>query len=522
MALLEDLFAALSQPSSPWAEEALRRLNSGQELAGIDQAAAERVPRPTAPTPAAARSEAAPAAPSPQSVTTTAVAPATPAPRMVPGLAPLSALGSVLGIGGGGDSGGGASASPAPQSAPARAVPASQAGYEPDFSQGATPILKFLGLDKLGIDGGERVRMSKLAYDALKAKGVEPRTAELIARQPQLLAAVLPGLTKDKSQVVNEQLIDSKSGRVIADYRDAGKKGAQVTQIGESEDGVKIYGQWDPASNAYRRINADGSLGPVMGADGGGSSAAPAPAATPPAPTVGGVPPGVNPKEFRKAQAEAQGKSRGAAIEALPEVLRSSDKLVRDIDALTNHESLNKIIGPVDGRTPDWLPPSRDAVARLAEIQGQTFLQAYNALRGGGAITEKEGEKASAALARLNDRTISEPAFRAALKELRDEVIRMTQVARERAGQGAAPTTTVPVDGGPSGQPPPAPPPAPGSRQSASPAAPATGAAPAAPGAPQQQDAAPAGAPAGARRAPDGYWYVPDPQRPGKYLKIGR
>ena len=30
----------------------------------------------------------------------------------------------------------------------------------------------------------------------------------------------------------------------------------------------------------------------------------------------------------------------------------------------------------------------------------------------------------------------------------------------------------------------------------------------------------PQGAPAGSRRAPDGMWYVPDPNRPGKYLKV--
>jgi len=30
----------------------------------------------------------------------------------------------------------------------------------------------------------------------------------------------------------------------------------------------------------------------------------------------------------------------------------------------------------------------------------------------------------------------------------------------------------------------------------------------------------PAGAPAGAKQAQDGHWYVPDPARPGKYLQV--
>ncbi|GAB4063943.1 hypothetical protein KHC28_14280 [Ancylobacter sonchi] len=39
-------------------------------------------------------------------------------------------------------------------------------------------------------------------------------------------------------------------------------------------------------------------------------------------------------------------------------------------------------------------------------------------------------------------------------------------------------------------------------------------------GAGTQSAAPPAGAPQGARQAPDGNWYVPDPARPGKYLKV--
>jgi len=50
-------------------------------------------------------------------------------------------------------------------------------------------------------------------------------------------------------------------------------------------------------------------------------------------------------------------------------------------------------------------------------VQGQTFLQAYNYLKGGGAITDIEGKKGEAAIARLN-RSQSTEDYRAALDDL--------------------------------------------------------------------------------------------------------
>jgi flagellar protein FlgJ len=87
----------------------------------------------------------------------------------------------------------------------------------------------------------------------------------------------------------------------------------------------------------------------------------------------------------------------------------------------------------------------RDALARYDQLKGKAFLQAYSTLRGGGAITEVEGEKATNALARLN-RAQDEETARTALKDFRDVVQTGVQRLRERAG-GAQPqggATTVP------------------------------------------------------------------------------
>ena len=55
------------------------------------------------------------------------------------------------------------------------------------------------------------------------------------------------------------------------------------------------------------------------------------------------------------------------------------------------------------------VPGTERAGARsyLDQIGGQAFLQAFESLKGGGQITEIEGTKATTALTRLTDRTIS-------------------------------------------------------------------------------------------------------------------
>jgi hypothetical protein len=74
-----------------------------------------------------------------------------------------------------------------------------------------------------------------------------------------------------------------------------------------------------------------------------------------------------------------------------------------------------------------------DAAGRIDELQGGTFLQAFESLKGGGQISEKEGEKATDALNRLKTRGTSEAAYRQALADFKSEVKRLTALARTRA-----------------------------------------------------------------------------------------
>lgn len=76
---------------------------------------------------------------------------------------------------------------------------------------------------------------------------------------------------------------------------------------------------------------------------------------------------------------------------------------------------------------------SADFDAFLEQVQGGAFLKAYNALRGTGQITEKEGEKATTALSRMK-RSQSEAGFIKAAREFEG----LVRSAMERADRRAA------------------------------------------------------------------------------------
>lgn len=120
-----------------------------------------------------------------------------------------------------------------------------------------------------------------------------------------------------------------------------------------------------------------------------------------------------------KAQGAATGKARGEAKAALPAVLQTAGETVKLIDSLLESDGLDRIVGTLDSRTPNLFPAATEAQARWNQIKGRAFLEGFKSLRGGGQITEKEGQAAMEAVARL-DQAQDEKAARAALQDLRD------------------------------------------------------------------------------------------------------
>lgn len=120
---------------------------------------------------------------------------------------------------------------------------------------------------------------------------------------------------------------------------------------------------------------------------------------------------------------------------ALPQVIAKTDQTLALINQALNHPGLATATGASGMLDPrNYLPgtAARDFQVLLDQLKGQTFLEAFQSLKGGGAITQVEGQKAEQAIARLNTAQ-SDEAFRAALTELAS----VAQAAKQRAMQNA-------------------------------------------------------------------------------------
>jgi hypothetical protein len=91
--------------------------------------------------------------------------------------------------------------------------------------------------------------------------------------------------------------------------------------------------------------------------------------------------------------------------------------------AIPENENLPSILGVIEGRIPATTEGRADLLAKVEQIAGRAFLEAFETLKGGGQITEIEGLKATQALARLQ-RTQSVGAFKESLYEFADIVRR--------------------------------------------------------------------------------------------------
>ena len=131
------------------------------------------------------------------------------------------------------------------------------------------------------------------------------------------------------------------------------------------------------------------------------------------------------------------GDAQGKAQADLPGVESNADNIVRMIDDVAKAPGLDTMIG-YRGYLPNVTPEARGLQAKIDQLKGQSFLMAFQNLKGAGAITEMEGAKASAALSRLQEMAQNGADYRQALKDFRDEVERLRAVARQKAGGGAS------------------------------------------------------------------------------------
>jgi len=174
------------------------------------------------------------------------------------------------------------------------------------------------------------------------------------------------------------------------------------------------------------------------------------------APTIGTIPPGYQAiqdpqtgeysyKPIRGGPVAAE--AQVADVDKQTQVATAMDSL-QLINSVLESDSLEGVTGMIQGRMPAMTQSGTDLVTRIEQLQGQAFLQAFESLKGGGAITEREGQAATNAIARLN-RAQSAEAFREGLRDLQQ----IYQRAVERAGGGASTTATSTINGVTVGEP---------------------------------------------------------------------
>lgn len=134
-----------------------------------------------------------------------------------------------------------------------------------------------------------------------------------------------------------------------------------------------------------------------------------------------------------KARGTAQGKAQVENEQGFGQAEATANQILGVIDQAISHPGRGYATG-----ASSMLPilPGTNAAdfnAVLDQIKGQAFLQAFESLKGGGQITEVEGQKATQAIARL-DRAQSEGEFVKSLEELRGIVASGLERARRKAG----------------------------------------------------------------------------------------
>jgi flagellum-specific peptidoglycan hydrolase FlgJ len=131
------------------------------------------------------------------------------------------------------------------------------------------------------------------------------------------------------------------------------------------------------------------------------------------------------------------GKDEGERIVNAPGEIRVADEALATINQIRNHPGREGWGAQGATAALPWIgngipgTAGRDFVALVDQAKGQAFLQAFESLKGGGQITNVEGEAATKARARL-DRTQSREGFDQALNDI--EAI--ANKARDRAMRG--------------------------------------------------------------------------------------
>lgn len=143
--------------------------------------------------------------------------------------------------------------------------------------------------------------------------------------------------------------------------------------------------------------------------------------------------------EYQKATGKGEGEATSTAQAALPSAQAAAQQIDLQVQDLKNDPYLPSMLGPINSRTPEFTSNAGRVRGKINQLKGGAFLQARQLLKGGGAITDFEGQKAEQAYTRMEEAQ-SVDDFNRALDDFNTAVQNGVRLLQDQAAGGAAPT----------------------------------------------------------------------------------
>jgi hypothetical protein len=339
-------------------------------------------------------------------------------------------------------------AQPAPQQAPAPiaqpAQPAPQSQGFGGFLQGLNENFQNMGNGGSLIGALTGQQPNNQTAQFLVSKGIDPAMAKTIVSDPGLLRSVLPSLlgTGGQTDDIKEYTFAKREDPTLTFEKFMNRKKATSGEYGMQP----IWGTGPDGKPAVLQLGKSGDAKQSVLPPGFNLARDPVKVEGPTGTTI--LDPqtrqqvGFIPKDNAKKEADEKiGQARGTAQAALNNGADiDAQETIKKIDQFVSNKGFNEVFGQLDQYRPKWShsDAGTDALARYEQLTGVSFLSAYQMLKGGGAITDIEGQKAGAAMARLN-RAQSEDAAKQALADFKDAVEMGLKKLKRAANGGEEP-----------------------------------------------------------------------------------
>jgi hypothetical protein len=289
---------------------------------------------------------------------------------------------------------------------------------------------------------------------ALVARGLDPATAQTIARDPSLLRAAIPQLMGATGQTddIKEYQFAKREDPTLTFEKFMQRKRSVSGEFGMQP----IWGVGPDGKPAVMQLGKNGAAVASRMPEGFSLARDPVRVEGPTGTVI--LDPqtrqqvGFIPKDVSGAAKQKEiGEAEGQATVNLPTAIATAENTLKTIGQLREHPGkkswgafgMGAMLPDVPGTD------TRGFGALVDQVKGQNFMTAFQSLKGAGAITEQEGAKAERAQGRL-DRAQSEKDFDIALKDLEEVVVAGMARARAKAGQGGLPARATPTAATPS------------------------------------------------------------------------